>query len=164
MHRQDLEFVAGDGAVYTYASDAVLASAAAGELRLRQRPGPANALGRIKFALPNSMDIYMHDTPATALFERPRRDFSHGCIRVANPVALAEFVFSDLPKWSRAAILEAMASGVQQTVMLPRPIPVIIFYSTVVIDADGRLLFLPDIYGYDHRLERAIEAADARMQ
>jgi murein L,D-transpeptidase YcbB/YkuD len=164
MHRQDLEFVAGDGAVYTYASDAVLASAAAGELRLRQRPGPDNALGRIKFALPNSMDIYMHDTPATALFERPRRDFSHGCIRVANPVALAEFVFSDLPEWSRAAILEAMASGVQQTVMLPRPIPVIIFYSTVVIDADGRLLFLPDIYGYDHRLDRAIEAADARMQ
>ncbi len=104
----------------------------------------------------------MRDTPATALFERPRRDFSHGCIRVADPVALAEFVLSDLPAWNRAAIREAMDSGVQRTVMLPRPIPVIIFYSTVVIDADGRLLFPPDIYGYDPRLERAL--ADARVQ
>jgi murein L,D-transpeptidase YcbB/YkuD len=162
MQRQHLEFVAPDGSVYQYASDDLLAAAAAGELRLRQRPGHENALGRIKFSLPNRMDIYMHDTPATALFERPRRDFSHGCIRVADPVALAEFVLAELPEWNREAIVAAMASGVQRTVYLPQPIPVVIFYSTVVIDARGRLLFPPDIYGQDARLERALAAAGTR--
>jgi murein L,D-transpeptidase YcbB/YkuD len=162
MQRQHLEFVAPDGSVYQYASDDLLAAAAAGELRLRQRPGHENALGRIKFSLPNRMDIYMHDTPATALFERPRRDFSHGCIRVADPVALAEFVLAELPEWNREAIVAAMASGVQRTVYLPQPIPVVIFYSTVVIDARGRLLFPPDIYGQDARLERALATAGTR--
>ncbi len=158
MQRERLELVAPDGSVYQYASDALLAAAAAGELRLRQRPGAGNALGRIKFSLPNRMDIYLHDTPATALFGRARRDFSHGCIRVADPVALAEFVLADLPGWNRDAIVAAMASGVQRTVYLPRPIPVVIFYSTVVIDAAGRPLFPPDIYGQDARLERALAA------
>ena len=158
LTREDLEFVGRDGKVSTEVSDVTLAAALVGQLRLRQRPGPKNALGGIKFVLPNAMDIYLHSTPAQALFERPRRDFSHGCIRVAGAVALARFVLSDKVEWTQARIEEAMASGRRQTAQLSRPIPVVIFYSTVVVERDGSVLFPPDIYGYDLTLERALAA------
>jgi murein L,D-transpeptidase YcbB/YkuD len=158
LTREDLEFVGRDGKVSTEVSDVTLAATLVGQLRLRQRPGPKNALGGIKFVLPNAMDIYLHSTPAQALFERPRRDFSHGCIRVAGAVALARFVLSDKVEWTQARIEEAMASGRRQTAQLSRPIPVIIFYSTVVVKRDGSVLFPPDIYGYDLTLERALAA------
>jgi murein L,D-transpeptidase YcbB/YkuD len=158
LTREDLEFVGREGTVSTEVSDVTLAAALAGQLRLRQRPGPKNALGGIKFVLPNAMDIYLHSTPARALFERPRRDFSHGCIRVADAVALARFVLSDEVGWTQARIEEAMASGRRQTAQLSRPIPVVIFYSTVVVERDGTVLFPPDIYGYDVTLERALAA------
>ena len=158
LTREDLEFVGRDGKVSTEVSDVTLAATLVGQLRLRQRPGPKNALGGIKFVLPNAMDIYLHSTPAQALFERPRRDFSHGCIRVAGAVALARFVLSDKAEWTQARIEEAMASGRRQTAQLSRPIPVVIFYSTVVVERDGSVLFPPDIYGYDLTLERALAA------
>ena len=158
LTREDLEFVGRDGKASTEVSDVTLAAALAGQLRLRQRPGVKNALGGIKFVLPNAMNIYLHSTPAQALFDRPRRDFSHGCIRVAGAVALARFVLSDQAQWTQARIEEAMASGQRQTVQLSRPIPVVIFYSTVVVERDGSVLFPPDIYGYDPTLERALAA------
>ena len=158
LTREDMEFVGRDGNVSTEVSDVTLDAAFAGQLRLRQRPGLKNALGGIKFVLPNAMDIYLHSTPAPALFERPRRDFSHGCIRVADAVALARFVLSDKAEWTQARIEEAMASGRRQMAQLSRPIPVVIFYSTVVVKRDGSVLFPPDIYGYDPTLERALAA------
>ena len=131
-----------------------------GEARLRQRPGARNALGGVKFVLPNTMDIYLHATPARELFERTRRDFSHGCIRVREPEALAQFVLQGQPEWTTAQIEAAMTSGVNRTVPLAAPIPVIVFYTTVIVDAEGRALFLPDIYGHDRKL-RALRAAAA---
>ena len=158
LAREDLEFVGRDGNVSTEVSDATLVAALAGELRLRQRPGPKNALGGIKFVLPNAMNIYLHDTPAQDLFERARRDFSHRCIRVAGAAALARFALADQVEWTQARIEEAMASGRQRTVRLSRPVPVVIFHSTAVVERDGRVLFPPDIYGYDLTLERALAA------
>jgi L,D-transpeptidase YcbB len=158
LAHEDLEFVGRHGKVSTEVSDGTLSAALAGHLRLRQRPGPKNALGGIKFVLPNAMNIYLHDTPAQDLFERARRDFSHGCIRVAGAGALARFVLSDQAEWTSARIEEAMGSGRRQIVRLSRPIPVVIFYTTVVVERDGRVLFPPDIYGYDLPLERALAA------
>ena len=80
----------------------------AGKLRVRQTPGPKNALGLIKFEFPNQYDVYMHGTPATQLFSRSRRDFSHGCIRVEDPVKLAEWVFQGMPEWTEDSIRAAM--------------------------------------------------------
>jgi len=159
LAREDFEFVGRDGQTSTEVSDGTLAGALAGELRLRQRPGPKNALGGIKFVLPNSMNIYLHSTPAHNLFERPRRDFSHGCIRVADAIGLAQFVLSDQTEWTRTKIEETMAGGQHQTVQLSRPIPVIIFYSTVVIERNGQVLFAPDIYNDDPKLEQALATA-----
>ncbi|HET9764885.1 MAG TPA: L,D-transpeptidase family protein [Casimicrobiaceae bacterium] len=135
---------------------ATLEALASGALRVRQRPGEKNALGAVKFVLPNTMDIYLHGTPAQRLFERSRRDFSHGCIRVEDPAALAQFVLADQPQWTPQRIDEAMGAGVNSTVRLTQPIPVVIFYTTAIVDATGRVLFAPDIYGYDAKLERAL--------
>jgi len=123
--------------------------------RLRQRPGPNNSLGLVKFILPNPYQVYLHDTPSKALFRRSRRDFSHGCIRVADPVALAEFVLDG--SWDRVRIIEAMKTGPERNrVDLPEPIPVYLLYTTAVVDREGRLFFYDDIYGHDTRLARAL--------
>lgn len=156
LARDDMEIVDGDGRVSTVVDDATLAGLGAGELRLRQRPGAKNALGGVKFGLPNAMDVYLHATPARELFERTRRDFSHGCIRVGDPAALARFVLRDVPEWSPARIDAAMASWDNRFVSLPAPIPVVVFYTTAVVDSGGQALFLPDIYGHDRALAGAL--------
>jgi murein L,D-transpeptidase YcbB/YkuD len=130
---------------------------------MRQRPGPKNALGGVKFVLPNTMDIYLHGTPARSLFERTRRDFSHGCIRVGDPSALAAFVLRDHPQWTAEAIGAAMTSGTTRSVALARPIPVIVFYTTAIVGTDGTAYFLPDVYGHDAKLAAALgRALDGR--
>jgi murein L,D-transpeptidase YcbB/YkuD len=126
-----------------------------GELRVRQRPGPANALGDIKFVFPNNDNIYLHHTPAPQLFERDRRDFSHGCIRVQDPVALAKFVLQDQPEWTEARIREAMSQGTPRTLRLDQPLPVLIAYATALVK-DGRPHFFPDLYGHDRLLDQAL--------
>ncbi len=123
---------------------------------MRQRPGPNNALGGVKFVLPNTMDIYLHSTPAQQLFEQTRRDFSHGCIRVADPPALAQFVLHDQREWTPERIRTAMAAGKTTTATLTQPIPVVLFYTTAIVDSTGRALFQSDIYGYDRSLEQAL--------
>jgi murein L,D-transpeptidase YcbB/YkuD len=121
--------------------------------RIRQRPGGKNALGLVKFIFPNSHNVYLHDTPSKSLFGRSRRDFSHGCIRVADPVALAEFVLG----WSRGDIEAAMQRGRNdRRVDLAAPVPVYLFYSTVVADRDGHVFFFDDIYGHDARLAQVL--------
>lgn len=154
LAREGMEIVGTrpGGAVFAPDGTAGLEALRAGDARLRQRPGPKNALGGVKFVLPNTMDIYLHATPARQLFERERRDFSHGCIRVRDPAALAQFVLGGRPQWSLAAIEAAMASGVNRIVPLAAPIPVVVFYTTALVDAEGRARFLPDIYGHDRKL------------
>ena len=117
--------------------------------QIRQRPGTSNALGLIKFVFPNAFGVYLHDTPDDALFARPRRAFSHGCIRLEQPVALARWVLSDLPRWTPAAIAAAMRGGRERSLALPEPIPVYVTYQTVGLGEDGAVFFWPDVYGHD---------------
>jgi murein L,D-transpeptidase YcbB/YkuD len=129
---------------------------AAGTLKLRQRPGPKNPLGRIKFMFPNDHSVYLHDTPAQQLFSRARRDFSHGCIRVEDPVGLAGFVLNGDGEWPPERILESMNGPKNATVHLKAPIPVYIFYLTAWMDEAETINFYPDIYGYDADMEQAL--------
>jgi murein L,D-transpeptidase YcbB/YkuD len=120
-----------------------------GALKLRQKPGPKNALGLVKFAFPNHNNIYLHSTPSKGLFKKARRDFSHGCIRVEDPVGLAEFILADQGEWTRERIESAMNGSRPRTVTLKHPVPVYIFYSTVFADEEGTVSFYDDIYGHD---------------
>jgi murein L,D-transpeptidase YcbB/YkuD len=125
--------------------------------RVRQKPGDNNALGHVKFMFPNPMNIYLHDTPSRGLFSKARRDFSHGCVRVQDPAALAAWVLRDDPKWTRESIAQAMSSGPPNAhVTLPHPIPVLIVYATAVVPEDGDVHFFEDIYGHDATLEDAL--------
>jgi len=119
---------------------------------IRQRPGPDNALGRVKFLFPNRFDIYMHDTPARGLFALEKRAFSHGCIRLAKPRALAEYLLGDDPEWTPERIGTVMLGGRETTVQLRQPRPVLILYFTAWVDREGRLNFRDDVYGHDSRL------------
>jgi murein L,D-transpeptidase YcbB/YkuD len=124
-----------------------------GRLKLRQRPGPDDALGLVKFSLPNPYDVYLHSTPTPALFKEPVRAFSHGCIRVSDPVALAVHVLRDTSgEWTAQKVREAMDGEVTQHVRLAHPVPVLILYGTALATEDGRILFFDDIYGHDRQL------------
>ncbi|MGR8935230.1 MAG: L,D-transpeptidase family protein [Gammaproteobacteria bacterium] len=128
-----------------------------GSLRVRQRPGKKNALGAVKFVFPNENGVYMHDTPSQQYFARERRDFSHGCIRVAEPKNLAEFVLKFQQGWDADAIGKAMAAeNKPRRVRLKDAIPVIIFYATAMTDSHGNALFFDDIYGHDNNLSVAL--------
>lgn len=118
-------------------------------LAFRQRPGAANALGHVKFLFPNEHNVYLHDTPADSLFVKPGRAFSHGCVRVEEPEALAKYVLKGYSEWHEDAIFSAMRSGVEKHVRLKEKIPVHIAYFTAWVDENGGLHFQPDIYGYD---------------
>ncbi len=126
---------------------------------VRQRSGDANALGKVKFLLPNPYDIYLHDTPSRSFFRRVRRDFSHGCVRLDDPMALARYVLGSQPAWNDSKITEAMNAGVERYVRVPRPIPVLIVYQTAVADAGGRVRYFNDVYGHDSTLHAAMVAA-----
>ncbi|HSV71881.1 MAG TPA: L,D-transpeptidase family protein [Methylibium sp.] len=158
--RQGFEFVAPGGRVETALSDERLDALDAGALRLRQRPGAANALGDIKFVFPNREAIYLHHTPSTGLFARDRRDFSHGCIRVERPVALAQFVLRGQPEWTEERIRAAMAARASSTLRLAEPLPVLIAYGTTLV-RDGRIHFFDDLYGHDRALAAALRRRPA---
>jgi murein L,D-transpeptidase YcbB/YkuD len=128
-----------------------------GRLRVRQRPGPRNSLGTVKFVFPNDANVYLHSTPAPQLFNESRRDFSHGCVRVEDAVALAEWALKSENGWSRDRIIAAMEGPRSLQVNLTRPIQVILFYITAaVMPDDGSIHFAQDIYGHDARLDRAL--------
>jgi len=125
--------------------------------RVRQRPGGDNALGLLKFVFPNPFHVYMHDTPTKRLFAKSRRDFSHGCIRVSDALALAEFVLRGQGKWDHDEIDSWMqGSKDNRRVYLQRPVGVYLLYSTVVVDEDGTTHFFEDIYGHDARLDSVL--------
>jgi murein L,D-transpeptidase YcbB/YkuD len=157
--RQNLEIVAGPGddARPVAFSEKTLEQLQNGALRVRQRPGPNNALGLVKFVFPNDENVYLHSTPAAELFSRSRRDFSHGCVRVEDPVALAAWVLRGQKEWTKDRILAAMNGAQSVRVNLPRPIQVILFYVTaVVMPEDGTVQFADDVYGHDATLDRAL--------
>jgi murein L,D-transpeptidase YcbB/YkuD len=123
---------------------------------LRQDPGHQNALGRIKFMMPNRFSIYLHDTPSVTLFERRVRTFSSGCIRLQDPSALADYLFKDNPAWPPERIEEEILSGRTKQISLSEPIPVHITYSTAWVDAEGLVHFRNDVYDRDALLARAL--------
>jgi L,D-transpeptidase YcbB len=143
LARQNMEMVRAEG----------------GGVSVRQRPGPRNALGLVKFLFPNPYNVYLHDTPADALFARPRRAFSHGCVRLEKPEALARFVLKGAADWNDAQIARAMRSGREQFVALETPVPMRIAYFTAWVDADGAVLFAPDVYRHDVAQRKLVPVA-----
>ena len=131
--------------------DHTLSDLSKGRLQLRQKPGPKNTLGLVKFLFPNEYGIYLHDTSARWLFDKNRRDLSHGCIRVERPADLAEWVLRAQPDWSRDRIEEAMQGDEPVAVKIKRPVQLAIVYVTAVVMENGEVHFLEDIYGEDRR-------------
>ena len=124
---------------------------------LRQPPGPTNALGRIKFIFPNPHLVYLHDTPNKELFEHPERTFSSGCIRIENPLELAELIMGDREKWNQQSFTRAIETNRTQTIYLPKPLTVLFLYWTVMIDQDGQEIFLNDVYDRDKDILKALD-------
>ncbi len=160
IERRQMEIVSGygDSATVMPNTRANVELVAEGTLRLRQRPGPNNSLGLVKFMMPNQYNVYLHSTPAQSLFAETRRDFSHGCIRVSDPVGLAQYVLRDSPQWTREKILAAMNGSKPLTVTLKNRIRVFIVYGTAIATEKGNILFFDDIYRHDERLQKALEA------
>jgi murein L,D-transpeptidase YcbB/YkuD len=122
----------------------------------RQRPGPRNALGRLKIEMPNNHAIYLHDTPAQALFARPVRAFSHGCIRTQNVRDFAAVLLAPTGEWDRSSIDAGIDAGRTQSVPLAAPIPVYIAYFTAAATNDGNIVTYADIYGRDTPVRQAL--------
>ena len=127
-----------------------------GKAHIRQLPGGTNALGRVKFMFPNQYDVYLHDSPMQNAFQKQRRDLSHGCIRVADPAALAALLLRDQTAWDSTAIAKAMNGKAAQRVNLRQAVPVHLLYATAVAHDDGSVTFLEDIYGQDAELAARI--------
>jgi len=127
-----------------------------GQVFLRQRPGEDNSLGLVKFELPNPYDVYLHGTPAQELFSKSRRDFSHGCVRVEDPVALAVWLLRENPGWNEERVEAAMHGNETLRIVLANPVPVWIVYGTAVVLEDGRVRFFKDVYGQDAALEQEL--------
>jgi murein L,D-transpeptidase YcbB/YkuD len=121
---------------------------------IRQKPGPKNSLGRVKFIFPNNYNIYFHDTPAKTLFDLQDRAFSHGCIRLGEPEKLADYLLKDNPDWPTSKIHDMMVNGGKNTwVKLKEKIPVYLVYFTAWVTKDGALNFRDDIYGHDAKMK-----------
>ena len=150
---ENMEMVATEGgeAKTVSFSSATLSGLNQGNVRIRQKPGNKNALGKVKFMFPNKNDVYLHDTPSHHLFSRSRRDFSHGCVRVENPDQLAQFVLKN--QLSKEEIDEAFQAQKNRRVTLKKSIPVMFFYTTAFVDHNDRLSFYEDIYAYDEVLK-----------
>ncbi len=157
LSKKNYEVVTRGGEVVTNGpiSDDVLQQLENGRLEVRQRPGISNALGLVKLMFPNEYNVYLHDTPSPELFARPRRDFSHGCIRVEHPAELTTWVLRNNPGWDKARVEAAMQSGKDNyQVDLVKPIPVLILYGTAVVDNKDEVHFFDDIYGHDAALRK----------
>ena len=124
--------------------------------RFRQKPGPKNALGRVKFMFPNQFNVYLHDTPVKGLFAKAKRDFSSGCIRIAKPIDLINFLLKQDPRWAPAKIDTALAQNKEITIRMPGTIPIHILYWTAWADEDGTVHFRQDIYDRDRPLWEAL--------
>jgi murein L,D-transpeptidase YcbB/YkuD len=161
IQKNNYEVVTNSGQLVTdgIVSEDVLSQLRAGKLMVRQKPGPKNALGLAKFIFPNDQNVYLHSTPSQSLFNRSRRDFSHGCIRVEDPKTLAEWVLRNNPGWTRERVEAAFQAQKEQQVNLARMIPVLIVYGTAIAKEDGQVFFFDDIYGNDKVLTKLFAQA-----
>jgi murein L,D-transpeptidase YcbB/YkuD len=160
LERNGYELVNADGKPLASArvDAATLSRLRSYDLSIRQKPGPNNALGLVKFMFPNQNNVYLHSTPSQTLFSRSRRDFSHGCVRVEDPTALAAWVLREQPQWTTEKIKAAMNGKGESQVNLKSPIPVLIIYTTATVDDGGVVHFFDDIYGHDATLQNALAA------
>jgi L,D-transpeptidase YcbB len=162
LSRERLEIASGpsDSSPAVPPTEENLSALASGRFRLRQLPGEDNALGLVKFMFPNEYNVYLHSTPARELFKQSVRTFSHGCIRVSDPLSLATLVLKDAPgDWSREKIDATMHGTTTVRVDLKQPINVLILYGTALATEAGPVYFFDDIYGYDRKLERQLGLA-----
>ena len=167
LARQRLELVngQGDNSPVVPPTPQNLELLAAGKLRLRQQPGEDNALGLVKFMFPNSYNVYLHSTPAHQLFKESVRAFSHGCIRVADPLSSGDAGAEGRTRGTgRARRFEAAMNGTATSlrINLTQPINVLILYATALATEGGPVLFFEDLYGYDKKLERQLGLAPVR--
>ncbi len=159
LDRKGIRIIDRDGRVVpTSKIDWATASPGRFPYQLVQRPGPDNALGRVKFMFPNSHSVYLHDTPARELFAKSERAFSSGCIRVARPFELVELLLDDQTGWDRAAIEQAVEKGETRTLKLSKPVPILITYFTAWVDREGTLQLRRDVYGRDEIVRRGIDS------
>jgi L,D-transpeptidase YcbB len=162
IERRQMQIVRGFGDSATVMPNTAenVALIAQGTLRLRQKPGPSNSLGLVKFMLPNRYNVYLHGAPVQAPFSVSPRDLSPGCIRVSDPVGLAQYVLRESPEWTRERILAAMNGAEPQTVTLQNRTRVFIVYGTALATEQGDILFFDDIYGHDKRLDQALNSRE----
>jgi murein L,D-transpeptidase YcbB/YkuD len=159
LERHHFEIVRGADAVQSPTPEAI-AALAAGNYRLRQRPGADNALGPVKFVLPNPYSIRLHGTAEPNLFAFSQRAYSHGCIRVSDPAALAEYVLANAPgTWDTSAVETALCGTEPRRIKLKTPVRVIVFYATAAATVSHGVMFAPDLYGHDARLEKLLASA-----
>jgi murein L,D-transpeptidase YcbB/YkuD len=158
LDRLDMEVVKGSGRKATIVDPASVDWAGATESNfkytLRKRPGPKNDLGEVKFIFPNSNDVYLHDTPHDELFSQSKRSFSHGCVRVEEPIRLATYLLRDKPGWDKQTIQDTISRRREKYVQVKEKLPVYLVYFTAWADADGHPHFRDDIYGHDKDLAR----------
>jgi murein L,D-transpeptidase YcbB/YkuD len=131
------------------------------QYRFRQRPGSGNSLGLVKFMFPNEFNVYLHDTPAESLFARATRSFSHGCVRIEEPRALAEYLLKGQEGWTEDRIVDAMHAGEEKFVKIEKPVPVYLGYWTATPTEDG-IQFNNDVYAIDRR--QTMVVADRSMR
>jgi murein L,D-transpeptidase YcbB/YkuD len=153
---QNIHVYAGNGRIDPYSVNWNAISPSSFRYTLRQDPGPGNALGQIKFMFPNKYSIYIHDTPSKGLFSRSQRTFSHGCMRVQDPVELGEIILGT-QGWTADKIRNVIASGRKTVVNLEEPLPVHVTYLTAWVNKDGSVHFRNDVYGRDKRLKEGLE-------
>jgi murein L,D-transpeptidase YcbB/YkuD len=133
-------------------------------LIVRQDPGPSGALGVVAFRFSNTHQVYLHDTPHQALFERTPRAFSSGCVRVEHALELARLLLNEPMQWSEAALQTATEEGVTRSVILDHPVPLWMIYWTVRVHQDGSVSLLPDIYTQDSALRDNLARTLAAQQ
>ena len=156
---KDYEVTTSAGSIVTSGviTDEILQQLSAGKLLVRQKPGPSNALGLVKLMFPNEYNVYLHSTPAPALFSQSRRDFSHGCIRVQQAAELAAWVLRNKPEWTLDRVRSAMQTRKDNVqINLTSPVPVLILYGTAVVDEENQVHFFDDIYGHDSALKKVL--------
>ncbi|HEY0938635.1 MAG TPA: L,D-transpeptidase family protein [Steroidobacter sp.] len=161
LRRNHYEIVQGasDNAAVQEPTPEAIAGLEEGKFRLRQRPGPDNALGPVKFIMPNPYSIRLHGTSEPGLFQLPERAFSHGCIRVSDPAALAEYVLVNAPgDWNSETVATALCGTEPRRVVLDVPVRVLVFYATAAATTSRGMLFSADVYGLDARLEKLLAA------
>jgi len=135
----------------------LLAGLQAGRYRVRQRPGPYNSVGLVKFAFPNRLNVYLHGTPETSAFKKVRRDLSHGCIRLEDPSLMAQWVLAGQAGWGRDHIDQVMADSVSIRVNIEHPVGVLLFYTTAMALPGDGIRFYRDIYKHDELLEQQLQ-------